>query len=107
MEPLARIQELVTQNPVVIFMKGTPAMPRCGFSQRAAKALELCEVEFAYVDVLSDQEVYENLPSFADWPTFPQIYVNGELMGGCDITVEMYNKGELKPMLQAAVGNSK
>jgi len=102
MDSLERIRQTVQANPVVIFMKGTPAQPRCGFSQRAAKALELCGVEFAYVDVLEDQEVYENLPSFADWPTFPQIYVNGELIGGCDITVEMYQKGELKPMLEAA-----
>jgi len=106
MEPLERIREIVTQNPVVIFMKGTPAMPRCGFSQRAAKALELCEVDFGYIDVLADQEIYENLPQFADWPTFPQIYVKGELIGGCDITVELYNSGELKKMLETALSQT-
>ncbi|HSH67514.1 MAG TPA: glutaredoxin domain-containing protein, partial [Bacteroidia bacterium] len=66
---------------------GTPQMPMCGFSSRTAQALANCGVEFAYVNVLTDPEIFENLPRFANWPTFPQVYVNGELIGGCDITL--------------------
>jgi monothiol glutaredoxin len=103
MEPLERIRQIVESNPVVIFMKGTPQLPQCGFSMRAAQALQACGEEFAYVNVLADQEVYENLPRFANWPTFPQIYINGELIGGCDITLELYQKGELEKMVKEAV----
>ncbi|MGE0081754.1 MAG: Grx4 family monothiol glutaredoxin [Thiohalomonadaceae bacterium] len=107
MDVMERIRQQVEQNPIVIYMKGTPQMPMCGFSSRAAQALANCGVEFAYVNVLADREIFENLPRFANWPTFPQIYVNGELIGGCDITVEMYQKGELKPLLEAAVAKAK
>jgi monothiol glutaredoxin len=101
---LDRIREQVEQNPVIIFMKGTPQFPMCGFSSRAAEALKRCEVEFAYVNVLADPEVFENLPRFADWPTFPQIYIDGELVGGCDITLELFEKGELQGMAKEAAG---
>ncbi len=100
---LERIKEQVTNNPIIIYMKGTPKMPQCGFSARASQALQACGVPFAYVNVLTDQEIFENLPRFANWPTFPQIYVKGELIGGCDITLELYQKGELKQMLEQAV----
>lgn len=103
MDVLERIDQQVKQNPIVIYMKGTPQMPMCGFSSRAAQALQSCGVEFAYVNVLADPEIFQNLPRYANWPTFPQIYVNGELIGGCDITVELFQKGELKPMLEQAV----
>lgn len=103
MDVLERIKEQVTANPIIIYMKGTPKMPQCGFSSRAAQALQACGIPFAYVNVLADQEIFENLPRFANWPTFPQIYVKGELIGGCDITLELYQKGELKPMLEQAV----
>jgi monothiol glutaredoxin len=106
MDVMERIRQQVEQNPIVIYMKGTPQMPMCGFSSRAAQALSNCGVEFAYVNVLTDREIFENLPRFANWPTFPQVYVNGELVGGCDITVEMFQKGELKPMLEAAVAKA-
>ena len=102
MDVMDRIREYVENNPVVIFMKGTPQMPMCGFSSRAAQALQGCGQEFAYVNVLADPEIFENLPRFADWPTFPQIYINGELIGGCDITVEMFQNGELKKMVEEA-----
>ncbi|HEY0635559.1 MAG TPA: Grx4 family monothiol glutaredoxin [Gammaproteobacteria bacterium] len=102
MDVLERIDQQVKQNPIVIYMKGTPQMPMCGFSSRAAQALQACGVEFAYVNVLADPEIFQNLPRYANWPTFPQIYVNGELIGGCDITLEMFQKGELKPMLEQA-----
>ncbi|MFA5530236.1 MAG: Grx4 family monothiol glutaredoxin [Thiohalomonadaceae bacterium] len=107
MDVLERIREQVEQNPIVIYMKGTPQMPMCGYSGRTAQALVNCGVEFAYVNVLTDREIFENLPRFANWPTFPQVYVNGELIGGCDITVEMFQKGELKPLLEAAVAKVK
>jgi len=103
MDVLERIKKQVDENPIVIYMKGTPQMPSCGFSSRAAQALQGCGVEFAYVNILADPEVFENLPRFADWPTFPQIYVNGELIGGCDITLELFQSGELQKMTQEAV----
>lgn len=106
MDVLERIDQQVKQNPIIIYMKGTPQMPQCGFSSRAAQALSACGVEFAYVNVLMDREIFENLPRYANWPTFPQIYINGELIGGCDITLELYQKGELQKMMQAAVANA-
>jgi len=102
MDVLERIDQQVKQNPIVIYMKGTPQMPMCGFSSRAAQALQACGVDFAYVNVLADPEIFQNLPRYANWPTFPQVYVNGELIGGCDITLELFQKGELKPMLEQA-----
>jgi monothiol glutaredoxin len=105
MDVMERIKQQVENNPVVIFMKGTPQMPQCGFSSRAAQALMSCEREFAHVNVLMDPEIFENLPRYANWPTFPQIYINGELIGGCDITLEMFQKGELKTAVQEAVDN--
>lgn len=103
MDVLDRIREQVENNPVIIFMKGTPQFPSCGFSSRTAEALKQCGQEFAYCNVLADPEIFENLPRFADWPTFPQVYINGELIGGCDITLEMFEKGELKTMVEEAV----
>ncbi len=102
MDALERIDQQVKNNPVIIFMKGTPQFPMCGFSMRAAAALSECGVPFAHVNVLQDREIYENLPHYADWPTFPQIYVGGELIGGCDITLELHAGGELKTMLEQA-----
>lgn len=104
-EVLQRIDDQVKKNPIVIYMKGTPQMPMCGFSSRASQAMQNCGVEFAYVNVLADPEIFENLPRYADWPTFPQIYVKGELIGGHDILMEMYQKGELQPLLQEAAGS--
>lgn len=104
MDVMERIKSQVEDNPVVIFMKGTPQLPQCGFSSRAAQALQACGEDFAYVNVLADPEIFENLPRFANWPTFPQIYINGELIGGCDITLELYQKGELQDMVKQAVG---
>jgi len=103
MDVMERIKQAVDSHPIVIFMKGTPQMPMCGYSSRTAQALQACGVEFAHVNVLADPEIFANLPRFANWPTFPQVYVNGELIGGHDITVEMYQKGELKPLLEEAV----
>lgn len=105
MDVMERIKEQVENNPVLIYMKGTPQMPMCGFSSRAAQALQACGVEFAYVNVLADPEIFQNLPRFANWPTFPQIYINGDLIGGCDITLEMYQTGDLQKMVQDAAAN--
>lgn len=104
MDVLERIGKQVAENPIIIYMKGTPQLPQCGFSSRAAQALQACGVEFAYVNVLADPEIFENLPRFANWPTFPQIYINGELIGGCDITLELFQKGELQQMAKSATG---
>jgi len=102
MDVLDRIDQQVKGNAVVIYMKGTPQFPMCGFSSRAAAALQDCGEKFAYVNVLSDPEIFENLPRYADWPTFPQIYINGELIGGCDITLEMHASGDLQKMVKEA-----
>ncbi|MEE4378897.1 MAG: Grx4 family monothiol glutaredoxin [Candidatus Competibacteraceae bacterium] len=97
------IRQQVESNAVVIYMKGTPQFPMCGFSSRAAQALGATELPFAYVNVLDDPAIFQNLPRYADWPTFPQIYIGGELVGGCDITLELYQSGELKTLMEAAV----
>jgi len=103
MDVMERIQKQVDSAPIVIYMKGTPQFPQCGFSARAAQTLASTGIEFAYVNVFEDQEVFQNLPSFADWPTFPQIYFNSELIGGGDIIVEMAENGSLKEEMEKAV----
>ena len=102
MDVLDRIREQVESNPVIVYMKGTLQFPQCGFSARTAEALKECGERFAYVNVLADPEIFENLPRFADWPTFPQVYIDGELIGGCDITLEMQANGDLEKMVKDA-----
>jgi len=102
MDVLERIRGQVQENPIIIFMKGTPQFPQCGFSARAAEALKSCGEKFAYVNVLADPEIFENLPRFANWPTFPQVYINGDLVGGCDITLELKASGELEKLVKDA-----
>ena len=104
MDVMDRIKKQVTDNPIMIYMKGTPDFPQCGFSARTIQALKACKAEFAYVNIFEDQEVYKALPKFANWPTFPQLYVKGELIGGCDITLDLHQSGELQKMLKEAVG---
>ena len=103
MDVMERIQKQVDSAPIVIYMKGTPQFPQCGFSARAAQTLASTGIEFAYVNIFEDQEVFQNLPSFSDWPTFPQIYFNSELVGGGDIIVEMAENGSLKEEMEKAV----
>jgi monothiol glutaredoxin len=91
----ARIEAIVKTNPVVLFMKGTPLFPQCGFSSRAISILEHIGVEFETVDVLQDQGIRQGIKAYSDWPTIPQLYVNGEFVGGSDIMMEMYEAGEL------------
>ena len=102
MDVLEKIKKQVESAPIVIYMKGTPQFPQCGFSARAAQTLTSTGVEFAYINIFEDAEVFENLPRFADWPTFPQIYMNGELVGGGDIIVEMAEQGTLQKTMEEA-----
>ena len=95
----ARIQELVDKNNVLLFMKGSPLFPQCGFSSRAIAILNHLEVEFETVDVLQDQGIRQGIKAFSDWPTIPQLYVKGEFVGGSDIMMEMYESGELAQLL--------
>ena len=95
-----RIADLVGAHDVVLFMKGTPLFPQCGFSSRAIAILEHLGVAYDTVDVLQDQAVRQGIKAFSDWPTIPQLYVKGEFVGGCDIVREMYETGELTEMFQ-------
>ena len=101
MDTQQRIKEQVTSNPVVLYMKGTPQMPQCGFSAMAVQVLQACGVQsFATVNVLADPEIRQGIKEFANWPTIPQLYVNGEFVGGADILREMYQSGELQKLLE-------
>ena len=101
MDTQQRIREQVTGHPVVLFMKGTPQMPQCGFSALAVQVLNACGVEqFHTVNVLADPEIRQGIKEFANWPTIPQLYVNGEFVGGSDIMREMYQSGELQKLLE-------
>ena len=99
MDVMERIKKQVEENPVLLYMKGTPQFPQCGFSGRAVQVLQACGVEFAYVNVFEDPEIRENLKIFSQWPTYPQLFINGELVGGSDIIMELFEKGELQKML--------
>ncbi|HEX5339972.1 MAG TPA: Grx4 family monothiol glutaredoxin [Gammaproteobacteria bacterium] len=100
MDVTERIKQQITDNPVLLYMKGTPDFPQCGFSARTSQVLKSLGVEFGHVNVLADPEIRANLPAFSNWPTFPQLFVKGELVGGCDIAVEMFESGELKKLLE-------
>lgn len=95
-----RIDELVKNNDVVLFMKGSPLFPQCGFSSRAVAILDHLKVEFASVDVLQDQEIRQSIKEYSDWPTIPQLYVKGEFLGGSDIMMEMFEAGELQDLVE-------
>lgn len=95
-----RIRSDITTNDIVLYMKGTPAFPQCGFSATAAQILSMCGVDFFGIDVLSDPTLRQGLKEFADWPTLPQLYIKGEFVGGSDIVKEMYQAGELQRLLQ-------
>ncbi len=93
------IKDQIKNNPIILYMKGNPNAPQCGFSSRATQMLMACGEKFAYVDILSNPEIRANLPKVSEWPTFPQLFVDGELVGGCDIMTEMFDAGELKKLL--------
>ncbi len=97
---LERIKKQVEENRVMLYMKGTPDFPQCGFSGHAVQLLNQCGVEYAYVNVFEDPEIRQNLKLFSQWPTFPQLFINGELIGGSDIMAELYERGELQKALQ-------
>lgn len=94
----ARIAQLVDSNDVLLFMKGTPLFPQCGFSSKAVAILQHLNIDFGSVDVLQDQEIRQGIKAFSDWPTIPQLYVKGEFVGGSDIMMEMYESGELSQL---------
>ena len=100
----AEIAELVTTKPVVLFMKGTASFPMCGFSARTVEVLKACEVPFETVNVLADPDIREGVKAYGRWPTIPQLYVGGKLVGGCDITTELFQRGELRSMIRTAAG---
>jgi len=93
------IRDQIQNNPILLYMKGNPNQPQCGFSQRATQILMACGQKFAYVDILSNPDIRSNLPKVSEWPTFPQLFVDGELVGGCDIMSEMFESGEMKKLL--------
>lgn len=96
------IQEQINTNSILLYMKGNPEQPQCGFSAQVTQMLMACGKRFAYVDVLSNPDIRANLPSVSNWPTFPQLFVGGELVGGCDIVMEMHEKGELQTLVDSA-----
>ena len=97
-----RIEQQLQEFPVLLYMKGSPDFPQCGFSAQVVGALKQCQTRFAFVNILEDAELRQGLKEYSNWPTFPQLYVGGELVGGCDIVVQMFESGELKKTLDAA-----
>ena len=100
-----RIDDLVATSPVFVFMKGNKLMPQCGFSNNVVQILNSLGVPFETFDVLSDMEIRQGIKDYSEWPTIPQVYVNGEFMGGSDILIELYNSGELRETLTVALGS--
>ena len=101
METEKEIQEQIKSNPILLYMKGSPDAPQCGFSSRATQLLISCGKPFSFVDILSNSEIRAKLPKVSNWPTFPQLFIGGELVGGSDIMVEMHEKGELQEMIDS------
>ena len=99
-----KIHQQLSSDKIVLYMKGTPQFPQCGFSAKATQMLGACGAKFTTYDILSDPEMRQGLKEFSHWPTFPQLYVNGELVGGCDIMTELYQKGELQKLVTQAQG---
>lgn len=96
------IKQQIEQHPVLLYMKGTPELPQCGFSARVVQILKSMNTNFAYVNILAHPDIRATLPKYANWPTFPQLYIEGELIGGCDIVCDMQADGELQPLLESA-----
>jgi len=102
MDVIERIKKQLHDHPVMLYMKGTPDFPQCGFSGRAVQILDQCGVDYAYCNIFEDPELRESLKSYSQWPTFPQLYIQGELVGGSDIMLELYQQGELQRLLAEA-----
>ncbi|MBC32631.1 MAG: monothiol glutaredoxin, Grx4 family [Gammaproteobacteria bacterium] len=101
MDVIEKINNQIADNKILLYMKGSPDKPQCGFSQRASQILMACGKEFSFVDILTNPEIRQELPSVSEWPTFPQLFINGELVGGSDIMMEMYQNGELKELIDS------
>lgn len=104
-EVQAKIDNLVKQNKIVVFMKGSKLMPQCGFSNNVVQILSTLGVPFETVDILADNEIRQGIKEYSNWPTIPQVYVNGEFIGGSDILIEMYQKGDLQQMVEVALAS--
>jgi monothiol glutaredoxin len=102
MNVIERIKNQLESNPVVLYMKGTPDFPQCGFSGQTVQILEACQAQYTAVNIFEDPELREALKEYSHWPTYPQLYINGDLVGGCDIVTDLYKKGELTALLAAA-----
>ncbi|NJL36339.1 MAG: Grx4 family monothiol glutaredoxin [Leptolyngbyaceae cyanobacterium SM1_4_3] len=100
-----RIDNLVNQNKIVVFMKGNRLMPQCGFSNNVVQILNMLAVPYETVDVLDDYEIRQGIKEYSSWPTIPQVYINGQLVGGSDILIELYQKGELQQMVEVALAS--
>ncbi|MGF6594184.1 Grx4 family monothiol glutaredoxin [Pseudomonas vranovensis] len=107
MDIIETIKEQIANNTILLYMKGSPNAPQCGFSAKAAQAVMGCGEKFAYVDILQNPEIRANLPKYANWPTFPQLWVAGELVGGSDIMTEMAANGELQTLIKEAAAKAK
>src|SRR5699024_2022465 len=101
MTTIEKIKKQLAENPILLYKKGSPKFPSCGFSAQAVQVLSSCNVPFAYVDILQHPDIRAELPTYANWPTFPQLWIEGELIGGCDIMIEMFQQGELQPLIKA------
>ena len=99
-EVVSIIKQQIEDNPIILYMKGSPQAPQCGFSAQTVQCMVACGQRFAYVDILANPDIRSVMPQFANWPTFPQLWVEGELVGGCDIVTEMFEAGELQPLLE-------
>lgn len=102
MNVIEKIQSQLASQPVVLYMKGTPDFPQCGFSSRVVQVLQACNAEYRAINIFEDPELREALKEYSHWPTYPQLYVNGELIGGCDIVMDLFNKGTLQSMVVPA-----
>ena len=106
METMDKIKQQIATNKIILYMKGRPDMPQCGFSFKAVQALQACGCEFAYVDVLQNPDIRATLPEYANWPTFPQLYIQGKLIGGCDIILQLHEQGELQKLVNITMVDS-
>ncbi|QOI11080.1 Grx4 family monothiol glutaredoxin [Blochmannia endosymbiont of Colobopsis nipponica] len=100
MSAIKKIQQQIQNNKILLYMKGTPSSPSCGFSSKAAQVLSICSKNVTYIDVLVDPNLRSELPKFSGWPTFPQLWIDGNLIGGCDLILEMYRKGKLQSLIE-------
>lgn len=103
MDTVEKIKQQLASQPVLLYMKGSPTLPQCGFSARAVQRLSACGEKFGYVDILQDAELREVLKQYSNWPTYPQLYIKGQLVGGADIIEELYQSGELEKLIKEAV----